>query len=447
MFSAKMGFLYKTTLVQPDYWVAVFNDFTPTDIAVNSVSAGQDYSFISGYTGAPGVTQRGALYKLDQKGNITFQEQMNQQSNLTNVITDDNQVAVVSGTTIETGSTLPYIGKYNSTGALSWEKYGSIYYNINALDFQQLTSGQNTILAVGGSAGTGAKQIAYNYDDGSISYQKSYANINQFDDTSTTQNGGYYPSFSVGIDSSSISPAYEVLTVLGVNRDGNAWQRRIVGSVGLVLSNPFGLYRAFRFQASAVNISTNKPVVILYNTDAGNNNPPITYNSNMILNGTVNSGLRYARNNESGFYTACTQTNYTIWSGSIPDDLGEPTQQTNFYFGTAGTNTTILGAYAVSNDNGYSAPARYILGTTNYYGTTKGFIARLPKAGTIPGSGTYGASGEIHYALSSYMVYDGSLSLTSGTKTIGATTTTDTVTTSSQTMSTTTGTYTLNPVP
>ena len=443
MFSAKMGFLYKSTLVQPDYWVAVFNDFTPTDIAVNSVSAGLDYSFISGYTGAVGVTQRGALYKLDQKGNITFQEQMNQESNLTKVITDNNEVAVVSGTTNETGSQLTYIGKYNSTGALSWEKYGSIYYDIKATDFQQLSSGQNTVLAVG----SGGKQIAYNYDNGSISYQKSYANISQFNDTSTSQNGGFYPSFSVGMDTSGISPAYDVLTVLGVNRDGNGWQRRIVGSSGLVLSNPFGLYRSFRFQASAVNTSTNKPVVILYNTDSGSTNPPITYNSNTILGGTVTSGLRYARNNESGFYTAATQTNYTIWSGSIPDDLGEPTQQTNFYFGTAGTHLTELNAYAVSNDNGYSAPGRYILGTTNYYGTTKGFIARLPKAGTVPGSGTYGASGEIHYAASSYMNTEGSLSLTSGTKTLSDTTTTDTVTTSSQTMSTTTGTYTLNPVP
>ena len=443
MFSAKMGFLYKSILVQPDYWVAVFNDFTPTDIAVNSVSAGLDYSFISGYTGAVGVTQRGALYKLDQKGNITFQEQMNQQSLLQTVITDNNEVAVVSGTTNETGSQLTYIGKYNSTGALSWEKYGSIYYDIKATDFQQLSSGQNTVLAVG----SGGKQIAYNYDNGSISYQKSYANISQFNDTSTSQNGGFYPSFSVGMDTSAISPAYDVLTVLGVNRDGNGWQRRIVGSSGLVLSNPFGLYRSFRFQASAVNTSTNKPVVILYNTDSGSTNPPITYNSNTILGGTVTSGLRYARNNESGFYTAATQTNYTIWSGSIPDDLGGPTQQTNFYFGTAGTHLTELNTYAVSNDNGYSAPGRYILGTTNYYGTTKGFIARLPKAGTVPGSGTYGASGEIHYAASSYMATEGSLSLTSGTKTLSDTTTTDTVTTSSQTMSTTTGTYTLNPVP
>lgn len=442
MFSAKMGFYYKAILGQPDYWVAVFNDFTPTDIAVNSVTAGQDYSFISGYTGTAGATQRGALYKLDQKGNITFQEQMNQQSTLRNVITDNNEVAVVGGLTYETGSSLPYIAKYNSSGVLSWEKYGSISYIIIALDFQQLTSGQNTVLAVG----TGGKQIAYNYDDGSISYQKSYSNIGQFNDTSTTQNGSNYPSFSVAMDTSGSGPAYDVLTVLGVNRDGNAWQRRIVGNTGLVLSNPFGLYRAFRFQASAINVSTNKPVIILFNTDAGNTNPPINYNSNTILDGTVVGGLRYARNNESGFYTAATQTNYTIWSGSIPDDLGEPTQQTNFYFGTAGTNVTDLGSYAVSNDNGYSAPARYILGTTNYYGTTKGFIARLPKAGTIPGSGTYGASGEIHYATSSYMNTGGSLTLTSGTKTIGATTTTDTVTTSSQTMSATTNTYTLNPV-
>ena len=122
-------------------------------------------------------------------------------------------------------------------------------------------------------------------------------------------------------------------------------------------------------------------------------------------------------------------------------------EQRNFYFGTAGTDSTILTTIAASNDNGYDSSARYIVGTTDYYGTTKSFIARLPIDGTIPGTGTYGASGEIHYEATSYMDSISSLTLTNTNISPNVSSTSNTVTSSAIIMDPTTLANTLTQVP
>lgn len=445
MFAAKMGFYYKAPVgpVASPYWVMVFDDFTVTDIAVNSVTAGKDYSMVVGSTGT-GTSQRGVLLSIDDMGTIVFQEQMDIQSNLRKVIITDDANVAVAGTTSETGSSLPYLGLYDTTGSLIWEKYNSTSFTINGIEWQQTPTGSYNLLAVGSSS----KQMSFDGTTGAINVQNIYGNMGALTSVTATQNGPYSPSYSMGVDTTTL--AYDTVTIIACNNTGVPYLRRRLGNnTGFTpSSNVRGMFRAFRLQLAAIDASTNKPVVILCYTDPGSgSSPAVNYNSNIVLEGTVTGAFQYVVNNERGFYAGATQTNNTIWSGKIEDDLASVDEQRNFYFGTAGTDNTTLTTIAASNDNGYDSSARYIVGTTDYYGTTKSFIARLPIDGTIPGTGTYGASGEIHYEATSYMDSISSLTLTNTNISPNVSSTSNTVTSSAIIMDPTTLANTLTQVP
>ena len=448
MFAAKMGF-YRTALgpAQSPYWVAVFDDFIPNDIAVGDIGDGKDYSILAGHSGT-GATSRGALYRFDQLGNVVYQNQMSTAgSSLNSIITNGDQKAMVVGETKETGSTRPYVAVYNSNGSLAWEKYDNTSgLSYNKVEFQESPTTFNVVAVGGGGSTPGSRYMRYDYTTGAIYSQDTFATLYNIQDTSIVQNGGYFPSYNVAIDTTQSYVAYDALTVLVMDKSNTVNYRRYLGLTGATPSNPRILYRAFRVHVSYT--LGGYPNIIQFGSDAGSTPPGLTYVGTLAYSGQIVGPLMYNRNTESAFYCGATQTNGTMWTGLEQEDLtnGYPTQQTNFYFGTPGTNYATMNGFATTGNGSYLNPARYIVGTTDYYGTTKGFIARLPKDGTIPGSGTYGASSEIHYTTSSYMNYRAETTLTSGTRAGGKTTTTDTIVTSTETSSATTNTLTLNQV-
>lgn len=436
MFAAKQGFYRLTNLgpVQSDYWIAVFDDFIPDGVAVyNGAGAKGDGCLLAGTYSTGG--NKGGLVKLDHYGNIVFQKQSTGAVNsLTKVISDGNQYAHVVGETDENGTSRPYTAVFDATGTLVWQKYISDVTNgiFNDIVYQDTSSNGYNNIVVGRSNSTATSQfMAFDQANGTLYDQQRWTLVTTI--TSITKDFGTASAdlFHAGVDTSGTPDDIKITKM--DNSYGTITQKTI-SSGSANLTNPYVQFNSNRILCTARD-SGSDPYILVFDSS-------LTLINQRNLNGNITSaGLKTMSQVNGTFYTTATQTNNTIWYGNFDFDGTTIYDQYNLYFGTPGTDSTSVNG--ISGSQGKTPDGIYIIGQTDYYGGTKGFVARLPYSG-IPGTGVYGASGEIHLDVSTYM------SLTTSSLTVTPVTSPSpagtgfTNTTSTLTQATGTDTYTLN---
>jgi len=438
MFAARGGFFYQLSSTTSNYWVNVFDDFNPAELTV--INNGTEDIVYAGGSTISG-TSASEIYNINQNGNVLFQKSFTSGATGTNgsVIDSSGNLYIVG----LFSSSIAYVAKFNTAGATVWQKQiaTGTYYAINLVD---LNGGSDPVVVVTGTDTTGADAYIVLYQsDGSTYAQKSFSIYNNSNAVTSTISG-FMPSFAI-LSVYQVGPTSIVVSQMD---DGLALfdQGNISDSSGALSNGAMGYNSA----QGRVYIS----VKYTAGTNAGRS--ALTSNligpggvalgvSEKILSGLITGALLIPSNSDNVIINAARQTNNTVWIGKFASgSLASFTFQRNFYFGTAGTNTTII-TNVITSSTSASNQAIYICGTTTYYGGTKGYIARLPIDGTIPGTGTYGSSGEIKYTTSTYMTLSNS--------SLGFANTFDdvsdisyTISNSSLTNTTSTGAYTTNAI-
>jgi hypothetical protein len=452
MFASKQGFFSKTVLgpAGTPYWIAVFDDFVPEGLDAGTDGT-DDYSIIVGTTSTGG--NKGQIIKLDTNGNIVFQTQTTGAVNtLSKVIIDPSDNSHVIGSTNENGTARPYAATMDPSGNLVWEKYIS---NVTSGQFSDITY-QTTLSdgvcnsIVGRSNSTPISQfMSFNQANGTLTDQSTYGSVqNILYSITRNPNTGQENLILVGLDTTSST---DDIVVTLLNNNYTPLAHKQVSDAATNLGRPY-IWRteSSRFYVTSRYTSGTyggQPIIM-----EGFNTPATTLDlsgTKYRLGGTINSNGLLLANKSLNFpiasknypYGAATQSNFTVWYGLM--GFGGGSSQNNFYFGTPGTDQTSVDDIQTTATSAGVGDAVYIVGQTDYYGASKGYIARLPYNGSVPGTGDYGSSGEIHLRTSSYMSYTAtSLTVTTPANTVSGTGFTNTTSTLTQTAGT--DTYTLN---
>jgi hypothetical protein len=436
MFAAKQGFYTLTNLgpVQSDYWIAVFDDFIPDGVAVSpGAGAKGDGCLLAGTYSTGG--NKGGLVKLDHYGTIVFQKQSTGAVNsLTKVISDGNQYAHVVGSTNENGTSRPYTAVFDATGTLVWQKYISNVTSgiFNDIIYQDTSSNGFNNMPVGRSNSTAVSQfMAFDQANGTLYDQQKWPGVNTITSITKDFSTASANLFHAGVDTDSTPDDIKITKM--DNNYGTITQKTISdGTLNLI--NPYVQFNSNRILCTARD-SGSDPYALVFDSS-------LSLINQRNLNGAITSaGLLTMSKVNGTFFITATLTNNTIWYGLLDYDGITITDQNNLYFGTPGTDSTSVNG--VSGSQGFTPDGIYIIGQTDYYGGTKGFVARLPYS-AIPGTGVYGASNEIHLDISTYMsLTTSSLTVTNVTSP-SPSSTGFANTTSTLTQATGTDTYTLN---
>jgi len=452
MFAAKQGFYYKAVLgpVSSPYWVAVFDDFGPAGIDVGNNGGplgNQDFCIVVGSDHLNGGSKRGNILRLDKYGNVVYEQKLDGAvNNLNKVITDGNQFAHVIGDTNENGTARPYVANFDNTGTLVWEKYIDNVTNGDFFDisYQDTASNGFNNIVVGRSNSTSISQyMAFGTyaagTPGQLYDQERNTNTQFLYSIAKDLTSSSGSVFAAGVDTSSSTDDIKLIKIDNSYTPTNGVS---ISDGSVNLQKPSVQWQSNRIILStryAAGTYAGEPNILVFDNALSS-----TISQSRLGGGISTNGLLFASKQNDLFYATATQTNNTVWYGIFDYDGTSILEQYNFYFGTAGSDNTTVTDIAYST--GVSEPSVYIIGTTDYYGTQKGFVAKLPIYGAVPGSGTYGASGEIHLTTSSYMsITTSSLTVTSLSPTNASTGFSDSASTLTQ--STSTNTFTLNEVP
>ena len=438
MFAAKQGF-YTTSLggSQSPFWVCVFDDFVPEDIDINGTSQSQ-FSLLAGRTSSGG--NKGCVVRLDNYGNVVYQKQLTGAVSVLNGIkTDSSGFGHVIGETDEDGITdRPYIAVTDASGDLVWEKYISDVTSgtFNDIAIQQDSStGDYYNIVVGRSNSTSTSQfMSFKQSDGTLANQQKYGLIQILYSVTARADGLFLnTSFNAGLETGS---ATDDVSIVSMDDTYSVVNQILISDSTSNLGRPSVLWtggQVFIATRAASGTYASKPYLLA--TGASLGSPTIK-----VLSGTITSSGMFLSNQ---YVMAATQTNNTVWFGQTGPALGSISNQRNFYFGSPGTDVTSVNGIAKIND-GTGTAGIYIIGQTDYYGASKGYVARLPQNFSIPGTGTYGTSGEIHLTTTSYMSISTPSTISVTTPSVSPSTTgfTDTTSTLTQTAGTDTTTLT-----
>lgn len=449
MFAAKQGFYTTNTSLTPagnPYWVCVFDDFIPDGIDIADIGSSQ-ISLLAGTTSTGG--NKGCLVKLDNNGNVLFQQQSTGAVNsLTGVKTDGNQFAHVIGSTNENGTTRPYTAVMDNTGTLIWEKYIS---DVTSGTFNGITYQENSTLGyhniiVGRSNSTSSSQfMAFRQSDGTLTDQQKYGTTEILYDVAKDPATPSGSTFNVGLETTSGTD--DVVLVSMDNTYSVVNQKLISDTVNLQrpsINWPDGTSNLLVSTTPQSGTYVDQPYLISF--DPSNFIP---YSTSVFAGTVTSDGLKISKaanpSDGSSYVLTGTQTDNTIWLGTTGPAHLAIFSQINFYFGTPGTHTTSVNGITNINEAASAFAGIYIIGQTDYYGGTKGFVARLPADFSI--TGTFGASSEIHIDSTGYMSPATSVTLTITTPSVSPSNTGFTNTTSALTQTAGTDTTTLTVIP